>query len=133
MSKVSPITNIPNKSSEGSDWIQWHKTLKDNFGKKQANDLFLKAWRKQGATYSANTKELRDYLGKNGIDIEKGVLSAAYDAGTGVIDDIGDFLMIGKYVMYAVAGIAVIGLGMAVYNLAKNPAQNAGIAAKAML
>lgn len=127
--KVDPTTNIPTRSSAGSAWIQWYTDLKDNFGKKQANALFLKAWQKRG-TSDANTHELRELLKKNGVDLEKGALSSLYDTGAGVIDDIGGFLQMGKYAVYAVGGIAILGLGMVVYNVAKNPGQAAGVALK---
>mgnify|MGYP001590210215 CR=1 FL=1 len=130
MAKTSPILNIPNKSSEGSAWIQWHKVLKSNFGKKEANALFLKAWRMQGDTYKANTNELREYLGKNGIDIEKNILSSIYDTGDDILDSIGGLLNIGKYAAIAVGVIVIGGLAMAVYNIAKNPIGAAGAARK---
>ena len=122
--------NIPNKSSQGSDWKQWHEVLKSNFGKKEANALFLKAWRKQGDTSTANTHELREYLGKTGIDIEKGILSSAYDTGAGVVDNIGSILNVGKYVVYAIVFVAVGGAAMIIYNVAKNPIGAAMAASK---
>lgn len=127
--KVNPLTNIPNRKSDGDEWQLWHEALKDNFGKKQANALFIKAWKKQSDTH-ASTIDLRKYLAKNGINIEKGILESALDTGGDVFDNIGDFMQVGKYVVYAMVGITVIGLGMIVFNVAKNPIAAAGAAAK---
>ena len=126
MSKVSPLTNIPNKNSQASAWIEWHKTLKDNFGRKQANALFIKAWQRQGDTFTANTHELREYLSKNGINIEKNIASAVFDSGADVFDSIGDFMQVGKYVVIALGVITIGGLALAVYNIAKNPVGTIG-------
>lgn len=118
--KVNPLTSIPNRKSDGSEWQLWHEALKDNFGKKQANAIFLKAWKKQSGP-DASTMDLRKYLEKNGINIEKGVLESALDSGSDVFGNIGDLLQVGKYVVYGVLGITVVGLGMIVFNVAKNP------------
>ncbi|KKS77436.1 MAG: hypothetical protein UV51_C0007G0034 [Candidatus Woesebacteria bacterium GW2011_GWC1_42_9] len=118
--KVSPLTNIPNKNSDAAAWKLWHETLKDNFGKKQANALFLKAWNKQSGS-GVSTIALRKYLSENGIDIDKGILDSALDSGSGLLDDFGNMLQIGKYAVYAIGGITIIGFGMLVYNVMKNP------------
>lgn len=118
--KVNPLNNIPNKKSNGDEWQLWHTILKDNFGKKQANAIFLKAWKKQSVS-NASTIDLRAYLSKNGINLEKGMFESAQDAGSDLLGNLGDLLQVGKYVVYGVVGITVVGLGMIVFNVAKNP------------
>lgn len=128
--KVDPSADIPTKSSNESQWIEWHKALNSSFGKKQANALFVKAWRYRG-TSSANTLELRNYLKKQGITIDASVFDDIVDIGGGIADTFTGIFNFGKYTTYAVVGIVVIGAGMIVFNLAKSPAQNAGTILKA--
>lgn len=77
MIKVDPIRILPNLSSTDKDWISWHEALNKEFGKKQANTVFLRAWNKRtdkgNAFFSgkANTEELRDYMKKQGVVMEK--------------------------------------------------------------
>lgn len=81
---VDPRISPPTKSSAGSYWLEWYQALKTAVGKKQANDLFLKFWAKRGSS-DANTHELRIYLSKYGVDLEKGILSSLYDTGASVL------------------------------------------------
>ena len=130
--KADPIASIPNSSSKQEEWINWHKALKSNFGTQNANSLWVKAWKKFGSP-EANTGDLRTYLKSQGITIDSSKWDSIVDAGAGVTDFIGSYFHVAKYFGIGLGIIVVGGLGMIVYNLAKNPAQNAGIAARAFV
>lgn len=130
-SKTDP-TSIPQLNATSDVWINWHKVLKNNFGKKEANTLWIKAWyRRKGPNSSTN--ELRTYMHGQGIDIEKSYGESVMDSAFSFVDFFGDYLTLGKYVGIGLTVIIVGGLGMIVFNLAKNPAKNIGIAAKALI
>jgi len=130
--KLSPTTNIPQMNSKADEWIQWHKTLKAQFGRKVANGLWMKAWARRGSS-SVNTSDLRDYMSKQGIKLDSSAWDKVVDAGGDFLDTIGDSLQMTKYVTIGVLVIIVGGLGIAIFNIAKNPAQSIGTAAKAMI
>lgn len=127
--KANVTQNIPTISSPPEQWVQWHKDLKNYFGKKEANSLFLKAWTIRGNS-KANTSDLRTYLKDNGIKISESSWDSVVDLGVGVGDVFGDFMKISKYAGIAMGGIVLIGVGMIVYNIAKNPAQAIGTTIK---
>ena len=123
--KINPVNSIPNKSSSAAQWVEWYKVLKSNFGKKQARVTWLKAWRLQGNTWSQRSTDLIQFMGKQGVNVETNIIqdvAVGYDK---TFDTIGDFLQVGKYTVFAVLGITVVGLGMVVYNVAKNPIKSA--------
>ncbi len=126
--KVNPTTNIPSKSSTDGVWIQWHKELKSNFGKKVANSLWSKAWTKRGSD-SANTNTLRSYMEDNGVKVETSTVAALIDSGYDILDNIGDVFTMGKYVSIAVIIIILGGAAMLIFNIAKNPIGAANAAA----
>lgn len=117
--------NIPGLKSSDQQWIQWHKDLKDTFGKKMANSLFLAYWEKR-QSYSANTHDLRTYATGQGFKIDGDILSGITDAGFSVTDSIGDILKVGKWVGIGLAVILVGGIGLLVYNVAKDPGKIIG-------
>jgi len=130
--KADVVSNIPQFNSPAENWIQWHKDLKSNFGKKIANGLWLKAWRIRGNS-SANTNPLREYMKKQGVEISSSAFDKVIDMGADVTDFIGDAFQVSKYAGIAIGVIILGGAAMIVYNLAKNPAQNAGLAARAFV
>lgn len=130
--KADPTTDIPTVSSNSENWIEWHKELVSNFGTKEANSLFLKAWGIRGNS-SANSLALRDYLKGYGITISESAWDKAVDAGSGALDFLGNTFKVGRYVGIALGVIVIGGLGMIVFNIAKAPVQAAGIAAKAII
>ena len=67
--KSDVVANMPPFNSKAENWIQWHKDLVSNFGKKIANGLWLKAWRLRG-NKDNNTSELRTYMKKQDITID---------------------------------------------------------------
>lgn len=129
--KVDPTSNIPTQSSRPEEWIEWHKGLKSNFGKKVANSLFTKAWVLRG-TPQSNTGDLREYLSKNGIVISTSAWDKIVDKGSDVTDFFGDVFNIGKYAGIGLAVILVGGIGMLVFNIAKDPNKAVGSAANLM-
>ena len=130
--KTDPTTNIPKYNSKSEDWIQWHKDLRQNFGKKIANSLWIKAWRIRGNS-SANTSDLRKYLKGEGIKIDEGAWDTVVDFGVGVSDAFGTVFQVTKFVGIGLAVIIVGGVGMIVYNLAKDPAKAIGVGARAFV
>ena len=129
---TADVTMIPTKTSQGAEWIIWYDAMKSKFGQAIANQEFLKAWSTRQSS-DANTHELRDELSKNGVDIDKGVLSGLYDTGAGVVDKIGSFLNVGKYAIYAIGGILILGVAGMVFQIVRNPGAVAGTAARAAI
>ncbi len=127
--KVDPITIIPNQQSAGSDWIEWHKTLTSNFGKKQANALFLKAWNRRKGS-NASTNALRTYMAKQGIELEKSVGQQLTDSAYDWADSWADIFKFGKITTFVVVGGGLALTGLLIYNIAKNPIAAANAAAK---
>ena len=52
--KISVIVNIPQKTSSGAEWEQWHKDLVSRLGRREANMLWLKAWKIRAGKASPN-------------------------------------------------------------------------------
>ena len=126
-----PIENIPTNASTQEEWISWYKTLKSNFGAQNANALWVKGWKRYGGSPNANTHELRIYMEKQGIKIDKDYFQSVFDNGVGFADFIGSGFQVARYMGIALGVIIVGGLGLVIYNLAKDPARNVGIALKA--
>lgn len=118
------VLDIPIKGSTDSAWLTWWKGLKQQFGKKVAQQEFLKAWATRGDD-DANTTTLRQTLAKDGVKIDTGVFGSIADSTEGFIDSIGNALDIGKYFIYAIGGVLVIGIGIGVYSFVKNPISSA--------
>jgi len=130
--KASVIDSIPSMNSKFEDWIQWHKNLKAQFGKKLANSEWIKGWKIRGSS-SANKTGLREYLADEGIQIDESAWDEVMDLGVGVTDFFGDVFSVGKYVTLGIVVIVVGGLAMLVFNIAKNPAENVGLATRAFV
>lgn len=128
---TSPDENVPTKTSRGDDWMNWYDSLKTNFGRKKANELFVKAWRYRGST-SANTSALRDHLEKEGgLKVQGSTLDDLVDMGGDVADFFGDIFVAGKWISIGLATVTAVGLGLLIFNIAKEPGKFAGTAAKA--
>jgi hypothetical protein len=112
--------NEPSIKSDDAQWIQWHKDLKGLFGKKTANSVFLAFWKKRGSS-AANTHDLRNYAESQGFKVEASTIAGVIDGAYDVVDGIGDFFKIGKIVTISVLVILVGGIGMLVFNIAKEP------------
>lgn len=126
----NPSKNIPTKTSPSQSWIEWHKDMKGRYGKKQANLLFVKAWElRGGAGTSASTNELREYMSENDVVLDTSTMESVTDATYAGLDSVGEFFTMGKYVSIALGVIVIGGLGMLVFNIAKQPFKAAGAAA----
>jgi hypothetical protein len=110
----------PNQQSSDAIWIQWHKDLKSVLGKKTADSVFLAYWTARG-TDSANTNALREYASSQGFQINGGIIGSIVDTMYNVADNIGDIFKLGKYVSIAVIIVIVGGVGMLIFNIAKQP------------
>lgn len=118
--KVDVVNSIPTYSATVLDWIEWHKGLKSNFGKKMANSLFLKAWKIRGSS-KLNTSELRTYLNTQGIKMDTNAWDKLVDFGGDISDSIGGAFQGGKIVSITLGVILLGGLGLLVFNIARKP------------
>lgn len=126
---VKPTQNIPTTLSDAGAWKQWHISLKSALGRKSAAAIFVTGWNKRGDK-SIITHDLNEYLEKYGIILDKNLLGTITEAGADVFDNIGDFMKVGKYLVFGIAGVAFLGVAFIVYNIAKDPIRAAGAAAK---
>lgn len=117
------IRNIPTNNSSDVVWISWYDALRKQFGKKKANALFTANWDAQnGFNSDANSSDLRTHLkDKGGIEISGGVLGETKDRLLDVGNFFGDYFTVGKYLGIGLAVIVVGGVGLFIYNLAKDP------------
>ncbi|MCU0436721.1 MAG: hypothetical protein MUC49_02330 [Raineya sp.] len=94
----------PNLTSTASYWIQWHQSLENDLGLKNANTVFLDWWSRYGQTGDGNDATLREYLKRKGVALEGeyGPLSSISDtwqsANTG-FKKIGSTAMIGVFLL----------------------------------
>lgn len=122
----NPSQNIPTSRSSPSEWIVWHKSLKQMFGKKEANKIWLYAWSKRGGIDNdANTNELSNYLEKNGIDIERSTLDSI---GEGISDFSSGVFTFGKWMILIPLGIAGVVMIFILIQLFRNPNKTIGTA-----
>ena len=124
--KIKPEENVPKLNSTDSDWIMWHKAFKAEFGKKQANLYFLKAWKlrnKDGLLFSgkANTTELRDYLKSQGISVEQGYLSYVTDLADDTMDMFTSIMGTARTSAMVVGAIVLIVLVYVIVQVVKRP------------
>ena len=130
---ASACMNIPGDRSSISSWISWHKNLKKCVGKSYANELFLMAWDREGLDH---TIELRGYMAKNGVDMDKSALNRVTDFGVGTLNFFGGMIDFSSYMAMGVAIIVIGGLGMMVFNITSTKEGStrlaAGIATRGM-
>lgn len=131
--KVDPETNIPTRSSQAAEWINWHKELRAYFGKTAANALFLKAWNLRGGKSSdANTDDLRAYLRDNGIEIDKSLTASVVDTAEGAFDKISGIFHIGQTTALVVGAAILIPVVILLINVARRPEVVVGAAARGL-
>jgi hypothetical protein len=123
---VKSLQNLPSVNSSDAQWIAWYKTMHGEIGKKNANVLFLRAWEKRKNAgllgSSANTKTLRDFLSKYGIDVKPdGVFAYPISAFEYAESAISTAFGIGKWSFIILALIVIIPVAMLLFNVAKNP------------
>lgn len=126
--KVDVVDSIPSYNANPLAWIEWHKGLKSNFGKKMANSLWLRAWRIRGNS-KANTSELRAYMESQGIKLDTNAWDKVVDFGGGISDAIGGTFQAGKVVSITLGVIILGGLGLLVFNIARKPNETIRLAA----
>ena len=118
--KVDVIQDIPSQESQSEQWKLWHEALRKRFGRDRANNLWLEAWQRRGDD-EANDEDLRTYLLKQGIRLDKDWKDAAVDFGSGVVTGVGDiFGTIRRNMMILAILVLVIVAGVLVAIL-KNP------------
>jgi hypothetical protein len=118
--KVDVVNSIPTYNATVLDWIEWHKGLKSNFGKKMANSLFLKAWKIRGSS-KLNTGDLRSYLNSQGIKLDTNAWDKLVDISGDVSDSIGAAFQGGRIISLTLGVILVGGLGLFIFNIARKP------------
>lgn len=124
------IEDIPNISTSDTGWIQYYKDLKASFGKRNAVSIWVKTWSARGGKNSnANSNTLRDYMEKQGVEIDAGGLAKIIDFGDDIVDTVTTVFKMGAILVFATIGISILGFSMILFNLAKEPAKNIGIAA----
>jgi hypothetical protein len=120
--KADVVANMPSFDSKAQNWIQWHKDLKSNFGKKIANGLWLKAWRNRGSSGGdINTSDLRDYMKKQGVTIDTTTWNKVSDA---TVSGLSDLFQMSRTTSFVITG-TVVGLAIyIVYKVLKNPKES---------
>ena len=114
------VDDMPTRSSTSEQWKLWHQAIKKEFGRDRANNLWLDAWEMRGNT-EANDEELRLYLKKQGISLEKDFSDAVVDFGAGIVEGIGDFYESIRRNMMIVAILALVIVVGVLLALIKNP------------
>lgn len=117
------IINVPKNNSSENVWITWYDALKNKFGRKKANSLFTANWDAQsGSGSDANTTTLRQHLKKEGkLDLKGSFAGEIKDKVFDVGNFLGDYITVGKYLGIGLGVVVLGGLGLFVYNLAKDP------------
>ncbi len=123
---VKSIEYLPSINSTDAQWVSWYEILRSDVGKKNANNLFLKAWeqrKNEGMLGSkANTSYLRNFLSEKGIELSPdGILAypiAAIDSLEGFAEGVFGF---GKTTFIIVLSITIVILAVFMFNIARNP------------
>ena len=76
---IKPIDILPKYGASSQEWINFYNSLEDNYGKKDAKLLWVKAWQKR-ENDGANTVALRNFLRDKGIDIESSYVEELKDS-----------------------------------------------------
>jgi len=123
---MTQCSNLPLASSSAEQWEQWHKNLIKCVGRGKANDLFLRLWDKRGERGAdANTIQLRQYLGTQGLVMTTGAIKKTQDFFVGVGDFFGGGLSaLGtgmKILWYGLVGALVIGVFGLIYLIIAKP------------
>ena len=119
MAKVDPSRDIPNANSSSATWINWHKTLRKFFNKKEANAIWVYAWSKRGGIDNeSNDRTLSKYMEKQGVDIARSDLD---EIGEGFLDFRDGLLSIGKWMIIIPLGIAGVIMLLIIIQLFRSP------------
>ena len=116
--RVDPSKVIPTSDDNAESWIVFHKALKSWFGKQSANAYFLKFWNQRaGAGTSADTRDLRQYMDDQGVDLTTDFKGEMTDFGMGIVDWFGDTANVMRGV---VIGAVVLGVGLIAFYIYKS-------------
>ena len=118
--KTNPVDSIPKFNDTSTNWLEWHKILVDNFGKKEANQLWLKAWGIRGST-SISDNTLRDYMKKQGVNLPATWGQKIEDSGVGLVDSALSVFHMGRTAGIIVFAVIVIPVGLLLINVARKP------------
>jgi len=122
---------IPNATSDSQYWIKWHTEVKRKYGKNVANELFMVAWTKF-RNAKANDSSFKEYFKKYGFNFKADNTWEAITEGVGNIGDfIGDTFGSVRTIAMVSGGILFGIVAIALFNIAKNPAQAVGTAMSA--
>ena len=114
--------NIPNAQSPSEAWVSWHKELKKCVGKGKANNLWIMAWAKYGKVGNdASTVALRDYMGSQGVDVERDWDEVGIDLFAGIGNAIGSVFSTGGALTTGLAVVMIGGIGWVIFNMGKDP------------
>lgn len=121
MKLKNSIANIPHKNAQGQIWIEWHKSLKRRYGRKEANRLFNLAYQKRIDSTILQFLELQKYMDKNGVRLEGNIwqemeasFDSSFDSVTGTMKTVGVSVGVILLIVLAVVLYSMI-------NISKNP------------
>lgn len=123
---VQSLSFLPSVNSNDLSWIEFHKQLRKEVGRTNANSLWVKAWvsrKNEGLLGSlANTSNLRDYMEKQDVTLSAdGIFSIAINTWDETTDLFESIFGIGKYVVIILAVLIIIPAFILMMNIAKNP------------
>lgn len=133
---LKAIDNLPAESWTDQQWIAWYNTVRSEFGKSNANEIWLDAWqdRKNEGILgsSADTAALRTFLKSVGINIgADGAFAYVEDATDFVTGTVESIFGTGKTIFIIGGVITIIVILMVVWGFAKNEGAVVGAAAGA--
>jgi hypothetical protein len=118
---ISISKNIPTSADSDDVWLNWYKSMKDDFGKKHAKEAFTYIWASRGSSI-ANTNKLRDYMETQGVNIEaKGLVAKITDFGDDIFDRVGSMFKVGRIAVYVVGGVLLFAIGAFIIQIAVQP------------
>ena len=103
-----------------SDWLFWHKKLKQAYGQQQANEIWIRAWDKQGPfDYALNACRYNNdfvrYFLNEGIDV-RSFFSALYtnltDVAVNSTDHVAKLSRNINWILPVAGGLVVLGAGL---------------------
>ncbi len=125
---IQSLNFLPSVNSNDLSWIEFHKQLRKEVGRSNANSLWLQAWDKRKNSNSitgsgANTATLRSYIKDQGVDISAdGLFYPVLNTWDDATDLFESVFGIGKYVVIIIAVLIIIPAFVLAMNIAKNPA-----------
>ncbi len=107
-----------------ADWWIWHKRLKEKYGRKKANEVWLQAWEKQGAwDYPLNAcrynSDFVNYLLKEGIDIRSFISAIFTNTAETAVNTTSAISSLSRnlnWILPVAGGLLVLGVGIVAVN-----------------